>query len=487
MPIKDIKSELCFDLPGGNTNNGTQLQLWWCNGTDAQDFSYDNSSKIIKHIPTGKCVDLSGNNRKDGTTIQLWDCNGSDAQKWDRHWTGGNPDNRIWGFQLANDTSKCIDAYGGRNSGSKLHIHTCATAVEGRGANQKFQPSMEGDWTPCVRNEDADQVGMSGGLYPRDRVGNQWCEKHNFKSWNMDNQDCGNWYYKFRCREQNPLSNEDKNACCESNLSRDKDYININGIEKKCPGEFKYADKEYCSNYFRNTCDSDNNIFTDRCQQLKNKNPTLYNQLMEKYCNKEEHVNKLQCKDWCNTNAERCTLQKRLGDCAIMGILKDKCNDKKVSELKSICESMGLWTPLGGLTGLAQCTETAISQMQKDCQTYNIKDNCTPVTIQAEKDRENFRLSQKEAADKIAQQKEAASKKYQDILENVINEDVSQNGTTTASFTVKPKIPIISLSEKPDYATAYDKILGIDRTTFIIIIVFIIIISMLSSSSIFLL
>ncbi len=33
------QSGLCLDDPSGNTANGTQLQIWTCNGTGAQEFA----------------------------------------------------------------------------------------------------------------------------------------------------------------------------------------------------------------------------------------------------------------------------------------------------------------------------------------------------------------------------------------------------------------------------------------------------------------
>jgi non-reducing end alpha-L-arabinofuranosidase len=33
------QSGLCLDDPSGNTANGTQLQIYTCNGTTAQDFA----------------------------------------------------------------------------------------------------------------------------------------------------------------------------------------------------------------------------------------------------------------------------------------------------------------------------------------------------------------------------------------------------------------------------------------------------------------
>jgi beta-glucosidase len=63
----------CIDVAGADRSNGTKIQLWECNSTDAQRWvrGADGSLQSL-----GKCMDASAAN------LQLFDCNGGEAQRW---------------------------------------------------------------------------------------------------------------------------------------------------------------------------------------------------------------------------------------------------------------------------------------------------------------------------------------------------------------------------------------------------------------------
>ena len=69
----------CLDVPNGATANGTRVQLWDCNGSSAQQWSFQADGSIRAF---NKCLDVSNSGTADGSVIQLWDCNGSGAQQW---------------------------------------------------------------------------------------------------------------------------------------------------------------------------------------------------------------------------------------------------------------------------------------------------------------------------------------------------------------------------------------------------------------------
>lgn len=469
MPIKDIKAELCFDLPNGETKNGTQLQLWWCNGSDAQDFYYDESSKRIRHRPTNKCVDLNNNDRSDGNRIHLWDCGETDAQKWEREWVGDK--HRVWGFNLANDSRKCIEASGGLNGGSKLQIKSCNSGTKAWGnyreSNQKFAPSMEGDTTPLIRHED----GQQAGLGDRDGLGKRWCEKHNYSergNWHEK----GEFYYNYTCNNLKPLTDDDKRQCCDENLFRDKEYIVSNGVEKKCPGEFKQATGEFCRNYFDSWCQQGDNIFSDKCQKIKGKNDSLYIKLMTDTCKKEGILNgndnnkKKICNDFCDNRRELCPIFRRLDDCKTMGLSNENCTENKVNDLKATCQNLTLWTPLGGSSGLSQCTETAIKELKADCKKYGIENDCTPIRRDTAKSDANLEKTQRELADE--------AKKIQEERNKIIQEKLTKFEEETDEEEPVTK-PVKKLTLAEDQSQ--------DNTMMIMIIVAIIIFLIMSSSS----
>jgi hypothetical protein len=112
----------CVDVAGANSANGTAVQLYDCNGTNAQNWTVGNSDNSIQAL--GKCMDVTAASTANGTKIQLYDCNGTNAQKW----TASNG-------QLVNTGSgKCLDATNQSSAnGNQLQIWSCTG-----GANQQW-------------------------------------------------------------------------------------------------------------------------------------------------------------------------------------------------------------------------------------------------------------------------------------------------------------------------------------------------------------
>ncbi|MET8040424.1 ThuA domain-containing protein [Micromonospora sp. NPDC005215] len=120
-PIKGLAGK-CLDVRGGGTTDGTQVQIYTCNGGTAQSWTVTSGS-TIKAL--GKCLDVSGSGTADGTKIQLWTCNGTGAQNWAAQSDGS----------LRNTSSgKCLDVSGNNSADSTVvHLWTCLNA-----ANQKW-------------------------------------------------------------------------------------------------------------------------------------------------------------------------------------------------------------------------------------------------------------------------------------------------------------------------------------------------------------
>ncbi|MFC8102077.1 PQQ-dependent sugar dehydrogenase [Streptomyces sp. NPDC057363] len=120
-PVTGVDGK-CLDVDNADTADGTEVQVWSCNGSAAQDWTVggDGTLKAL-----GKCLDVSGGGSADGTRIQLWTCNGTGAQKW-----AAQPDGTVRNPQ----SGKCLDASGGTwNDGTPVHLWTCHT-----GQNQKW-------------------------------------------------------------------------------------------------------------------------------------------------------------------------------------------------------------------------------------------------------------------------------------------------------------------------------------------------------------
>ncbi|MGQ4483238.1 ricin-type beta-trefoil lectin domain protein [Streptomyces sp. SAS_276] len=71
----------CVDVKNSGTADGTPVQLYGCDGTDAQKWTYvPGAGGALRSL--GGCLDVSGSGTADRTQVQLWQCNGSGAQRW---------------------------------------------------------------------------------------------------------------------------------------------------------------------------------------------------------------------------------------------------------------------------------------------------------------------------------------------------------------------------------------------------------------------
>jgi hypothetical protein len=71
----------CMDVTGGGTADGTQIQLWTCNGTGAQEWRWRQQTRLV-NPQSGRCLAVTGGGTSDGTRLQLWDCNDTAAGAW---------------------------------------------------------------------------------------------------------------------------------------------------------------------------------------------------------------------------------------------------------------------------------------------------------------------------------------------------------------------------------------------------------------------
>jgi beta-glucanase (GH16 family) len=71
----------CMDVQYGGTANGTKVQLYTCNGTGAQQWRYTSAHQLI-NPQSGRCLDATGPSSADGTPLQIWDCSGGANQAW---------------------------------------------------------------------------------------------------------------------------------------------------------------------------------------------------------------------------------------------------------------------------------------------------------------------------------------------------------------------------------------------------------------------
>ncbi|WP_307535156.1 ricin-type beta-trefoil lectin domain protein [Streptomyces sp. V3I8] len=71
----------CLDVSAGGTANHTKVQLWQCNGSGAQRWIPGPNSSLV-NPRSGRCLDVPNGSSADRTQLQIFDCNGTAAQRW---------------------------------------------------------------------------------------------------------------------------------------------------------------------------------------------------------------------------------------------------------------------------------------------------------------------------------------------------------------------------------------------------------------------
>jgi beta-glucanase (GH16 family) len=112
----------CIDIPGANPVDGARLQMYDCNGTDAQKWTF-NSDGTLRAM--GKCMDPAGGALSNGTPIQLVTCNGNPVQRFTLSGAG----------DLVNlSANRCVDIKDWNSAnGAQLQLYDCSG-----GSNQKW-------------------------------------------------------------------------------------------------------------------------------------------------------------------------------------------------------------------------------------------------------------------------------------------------------------------------------------------------------------
>ena len=74
-------STLCLDATNKGTTNGTKAILWSCNGQSNQQWTL-NANGTITGAQSGLCLDVTGASTANGALVELWTCNGQSNQQW---------------------------------------------------------------------------------------------------------------------------------------------------------------------------------------------------------------------------------------------------------------------------------------------------------------------------------------------------------------------------------------------------------------------
>ncbi len=120
-PITSGISGKCLDDYTGSATPGTKADIWDCNGTGAQVWTFTGGALQVN----GKCLDVTAAGTENGSPVEIWDCNNGANQQWE-------PRNGL----LVNPASgRCLDDPASNTAnGTQLDIWDC----DG-GANQQWR------------------------------------------------------------------------------------------------------------------------------------------------------------------------------------------------------------------------------------------------------------------------------------------------------------------------------------------------------------
>ncbi|WP_327319933.1 RICIN domain-containing protein [Streptomyces sp. NBC_01235] len=112
------QSGRCLDMYDSTITNGTQAELWDCNGGSNQAWTYTSRKELV--VYGNKCLDAYNLGTTNGTKVVIWDCNGQNNQKWNV-----NSDGTITNV----NAGLCLDANGaGTANRTPIVLWTCGTA-----------------------------------------------------------------------------------------------------------------------------------------------------------------------------------------------------------------------------------------------------------------------------------------------------------------------------------------------------------------------
>ncbi|MFI7296284.1 ricin-type beta-trefoil lectin domain protein [Streptomyces sp. NPDC050121] len=112
------QSGRCLDMYNTTITNGTQAEIWDCNGGSNQAWTYTSRKELV--VYGNKCLDAYNQGTTNGTKVVIWDCNGQNNQKWNV-----NSDGTITNV----NAGLCLDANGaGTANRTPIVLWTCGTA-----------------------------------------------------------------------------------------------------------------------------------------------------------------------------------------------------------------------------------------------------------------------------------------------------------------------------------------------------------------------
>jgi endoglucanase len=109
--ITNRNSGKCVDAAGAATANGTWVQQWTCNTSNAQQWQFQATSggyyRIVNRNNAAQAIDVSGVSTADGAKVHLWTYGGGNNQQWQPVAEAGGS----YRF-VARHSGRCLDVTG---------------------------------------------------------------------------------------------------------------------------------------------------------------------------------------------------------------------------------------------------------------------------------------------------------------------------------------------------------------------------------------
>ncbi|WP_371656697.1 MULTISPECIES: RICIN domain-containing protein [unclassified Streptomyces] len=89
LELRPKHSGKCLEVENSGTEGGSNIQQWWCSGGTNmrwRPFLVDVAKDLYElrpaHTTAARCLDIKSGAVTEGANTQLWYCNGSAAQQW---------------------------------------------------------------------------------------------------------------------------------------------------------------------------------------------------------------------------------------------------------------------------------------------------------------------------------------------------------------------------------------------------------------------
>ena len=110
--VSKLASNKVIDVAGANTDNGTHIQLYDANGSDAQSWYLEDAGNgyyyIVSKLDSNKVLNVTGSYTGNGTQIILWNNDKTDNELWQLLYAG----NGYYYIASKLDTNKVLNVYG---------------------------------------------------------------------------------------------------------------------------------------------------------------------------------------------------------------------------------------------------------------------------------------------------------------------------------------------------------------------------------------